>query len=40
MARVYTRFPFSRRDEFASAEGIARKEGKGVWKDGGMAEAR
>jgi endonuclease YncB( thermonuclease family) len=40
MARVYTRFPFSRRDDFASAEGIARREGKGVWKDGGMAEAR
>jgi endonuclease YncB( thermonuclease family) len=40
MARAYFRFPFSRRDEFAAAEGLARKEGKGFWKDGGMAEAR
>ena len=40
MARSYVRFPFSRRDEFAAAEGLARKGGKGVWKDGGMAEAR
>ena len=40
MVRAYTRFPFSRRDEFVAAEGAARKEGKGLWKDGGMAEAR
>jgi endonuclease YncB( thermonuclease family) len=40
MARAYTRFPFSRRDEFAAAEALARMEGKGLWKDGGMAEAR
>ncbi len=40
MARVYTRFPFSRKDAFLAAEGRARREGKGLWKDGGMAEAR
>lgn len=40
MARAYTRFPFSRRDAFLAAEGRARREGKGLWKDGGMAEAR
>ena len=40
MARAYTRFPFSRRDEFAAAEGLARGKGAGLWKDGGMAEAR
>ncbi len=40
MARAYTRFPFSRRDEFVSAEGEARREGRGLWKDGGGAEAR
>jgi len=40
MARAYTRFPFSRRDEFVAAEAAARREGKGVWADGGMAEGR
>jgi micrococcal nuclease len=40
MARAYTRFPFSRKDEFLAAEGRARRERKGLWKDGGMAEAR
>jgi len=40
MARAYVRFPFSRRDEFVAAEAAARREGKGLWKDGGMAEAR
>jgi endonuclease YncB( thermonuclease family) len=40
MARVYTRFPFSRKDAFLAAEGRARRGGKGIWKDGGMAEAR
>ena len=40
MARVYTRFPFSRKNAFLAAEGRARREGKGLWKDGGMAEAR
>jgi endonuclease YncB( thermonuclease family) len=40
MARVYARFPFSRKDAFLAAEGRARREGKGLWKDGGMAEAR
>jgi micrococcal nuclease len=40
MARAYTRFPFSRRDEFVAAEAVARREGIGLWKDGGMAEAR
>jgi len=40
MARVNTRFPFSRKSAFLAAEGKARREGKGLWKDGGMAEAR
>ena len=40
MARAYTRFPFSRKGAFLAAEGKARREGKGLWKDGGMAEAR
>ncbi len=40
MARVYTRFPFSRKDAFLAVEGTARREAKGLWKDGGMAEAR
>jgi len=40
MARSYTRFPFSRKDGFLAAEGRARREGKGLWKDGGMTEAR
>jgi micrococcal nuclease len=40
MSRAYTRFPFSRRDEFVAAENHARREGRGLWKDGGAAEAR
>jgi micrococcal nuclease len=40
MARAYTRFPFSRKEAFLAAEGKGRREGKGLWKDGGMAEAR
>jgi len=40
MARAFARFPFSRKDSFLAAEGRARREGKGLWKDGGMAEAR
>jgi micrococcal nuclease len=40
MARAYDRFPFSRRDQFATAVGVARKAGNGIWKDSGMAEAR
>jgi endonuclease YncB( thermonuclease family) len=40
MARAYTRFPFSRRDEFVEAENLARRDGKGLWKDGGSAEAK
>ena len=40
MARAYTRFPFSRKEAFLAAEGKARREKKGLWKDGGMAEAR
>ena len=40
MARAYSRFPFSRKEAFLAAEGRARREGKGLWKDGGMAEAR
>ena len=40
MARAYARFPFERKDAFLAAEARARREGKGLWKDGGMAEAR
>jgi len=40
MARAYTRFPFSRKDAFAAAERKARRDGMGIWEDGGMAEAR
>jgi len=40
MARAYARFPFSRKEAFLAAEGSARREGKGLWKGGGMAEAR
>ena len=40
MDRAYTRFPFSRKEAFLAAEGRARRAGKGLWKDGGMAEAR
>ncbi|MBP2675238.1 MAG: nuclease (SNase domain protein) [Deltaproteobacteria bacterium] len=39
-ARAYTKYPFPRRDEFLAAENLARREGKGLWKDGGAAEAR
>lgn len=39
-ARAYTRFPFSRKDDFVAAEGLARREGNGLWRDGGAAEAR
>jgi len=40
MARAYTRFPFSRQDEFVAAEAKAVRDAKGLWKDGGAAEAR
>jgi len=40
MARAFTRFPFARKGAFLAAEGRARREGTGLWKDGGMAEAR
>jgi len=40
MARAYTRFPFSRKSEFVALEEAARREGKGLWSDGGAAEAR
>ena len=39
-ARAYRRFPFSREAEFLEAESVAQREGKGVWRDGGMEEAR
>ena len=39
-ARVYRRFRFSREAEFSEAEEEARKEGKGIWRDKGMAEVR
>jgi len=40
MARAYTRFPYSRTAAFLAVEARARREGRGLWKDGGMAEAR
>ncbi|MEW6721187.1 MAG: thermonuclease family protein [Thermodesulfobacteriota bacterium] len=40
MARAYTRFPFSRRDEFTAAESRARRDGEGIWKDAGTAKLR
>ena len=39
-ARVLTRFPFSRKSDFLGEEERARREGAGVWADGGMAELR
>lgn len=39
-ARVSTRFSFSRKAEFLREEERARREGRGVWADGGMAELR
>lgn len=39
-ARALTRFPFSRKAEFLRVEDRARLDGKGVWRDGGMAELR
>ncbi len=40
MARAYTRFPFSRREAFLAAESLARREGRGLWREGGRGEAR
>ncbi len=40
MARAYTRYPHARQEAFLAAESLARKGGKGLWKDGGAAEAR
>ena len=40
MARAYTRFPFSRRNEFVAAQTLARNDAVGLWKDGGAAEIR
>lgn len=39
-ARVYRRFRFSREAEFSEAEGEARREGRGIWREKGMAEVR
>jgi micrococcal nuclease len=40
VARVYRRFPFSRRPEFEEAERLARREGIGLWHDRGLDELR
>ncbi len=40
VARVYRRFPFSRQPEFEAAETLARKEGLGLWRNGGLDELR
>src|SRR5512134_445448 len=39
-AHVMRAFPFSRSAEFLRAEQEARREGKGLWKAGGLAELR
>ena len=39
-AYAMRRFPFSRSAEFLRAEQEARREGKGLWKAGGLAELR
>jgi len=39
-ARVNRRFRFSREAEFSMAEGEARREGAGIWREKGMAEVR
>ena len=39
-ARVLTRFPFSRKSDYLREEERVRREGAGVWADGGMAELR
>lgn len=39
-ARVYRRYPFSRRDEFEDAEEKARRDGNGIWREGGLAAER
>ncbi|MBI5576107.1 MAG: thermonuclease family protein [Deltaproteobacteria bacterium] len=39
-ARVNRGFPFSREAEFTEAEKEARREGKGIWREGGLAESR
>jgi endonuclease YncB( thermonuclease family) len=40
MARVYRRFPFSRRDEFDAAEAGAKRDGLGIWRDEGFEALR
>jgi micrococcal nuclease len=40
VARVYRRFRFSREAEFSEAEGEARQEERGIWREKGMAEVR
>lgn len=39
-ARVLTRYPFSRKDEFLRGQERAMRTGAGVWRDEGMAEVR
>lgn len=39
-ARVQTRFPFSRNEEFLRVQDRAKRKGAGVWRDDGMAEVR
>ncbi len=39
-ARVFRRYPFSRRAEFEAAEAEASRNGNGIWRDGGKAEER
>lgn len=39
-ARALRRFPFSRLAAFLDAENEARRNGRGLWRDGGLAELR
>jgi micrococcal nuclease len=39
-ARTIRRFPFSRAAAFLEAEDEARRNGRGLWRDGGLAELR
>lgn len=38
LARVFTKFPFERKARYLALEQAARKAGRGVWADGGLAE--
>ena len=39
-AFAYLKFPFKRKNQFVALEAEAKKAGRGVWRDGGLAEVR